>query len=297
MPDDFGDARLAELEFLSDLSRKAGRFVEHEILSPGPFRDMIAVMVREGYVNDLKIHWTHNNAANVQDPYKGLVGQTKLERQLHMERIETLSSILGGQPIHVQISHRGRIRMSELKQELQKDRIREGFGILWDKRHLGTDLRIALLQASDAHPLSVALMDMNGLKAINDGISHDAGDAAIKAYFHIAESLLGVHGDVYCRGGDEVVAILPDHNRAQAFTALRSMCQALKSERVRVGNVDLPALTTSVGCVTTTDPATSAKGIHDQADKAMYRGKERGKVAHPRPSSIAVDGSADIELV
>jgi|SRR5579871_55483 len=291
MPDDFGDARLEELEFLSMLNREAGYNVGDEILNPGPRRDMIALLVREGYVNDLNIAWRHQSIGNV------LAYLKDLKDQLDRERWNTLSSILGGQPTNVQISHRGRVRLSELKQQLQSNRIREGFGILWDKRHVDTDLRIALMQASGERPLSVAFMDMNGLKAINDTFGHDAGDAAIKAYFQTAEALLGVHGDVFCKGGDEVVAILSNCDRDTAQTALKDLCLALKDEQLRVGSGDPLKLTISIGLATTTVPSMGPTALLSQADEAMYRGKEVGKGHNPRPSSVAVYEDTQVELI
>ncbi len=51
-------------------------------------------------------------------------------------------------------------------------------GILLGKRHVLPDLMIALASTTSASRLSVAYLDANGFKAINDTISHAAGDEA-----------------------------------------------------------------------------------------------------------------------
>jgi GGDEF domain-containing protein len=76
----------------------------------------------------------------------------------------------------LRLTHAGRVRISELKQALRTGRIREQYGILWDGRHLETDLQIAVVDANEHAPLSVAFMDLNGLKSINDLVGHEGVD-------------------------------------------------------------------------------------------------------------------------
>jgi len=79
-------------------------------------------------------------------------------------------------PAGLRLTHAGRVRISELKQALRTGRIREQYGILWDGRHLETDLQIAVVDANEHAPLSVAFMDLNGLKSINDLVGHEGVD-------------------------------------------------------------------------------------------------------------------------
>src|SRR4051812_16392197 len=138
MRDNFGDARVEELLLLAELDRIAGRMADNEILHPGPRRQMIATLIQEGFVNDFPTSWDHN------------VGAIGLETKIHLERLSALNNVLGGQPTSVRISHRGRVRLSELKQALQANRIRDSFGILLDQRHIDTDLRIAVALARES---------------------------------------------------------------------------------------------------------------------------------------------------
>jgi GGDEF domain-containing protein len=53
------------------------------------------------------------------------------------------------------------------------------------------------------------LIDMNGLKAINDRHGHRAGDTAIRTYLEAVVATFGEHGEAYRgEGGDEVVVLL-----------------------------------------------------------------------------------------
>jgi diguanylate cyclase (GGDEF)-like protein len=290
MAKEFGDARFEELEFLVKLNRVGAIYLHAMDLPPGPRRDMVASLIQSGLVNDLNISVQHVE----NRPF--LNGVPELEVRILDHRYRSLSRVLGGQDVDLQIGHRGRVRLSELRQELQRGRIRDSFGILWDGRHLSTGLRIALLEASKATPLTVVFMDMNGLKEINDRNGHGAGDQAIKVYFHTVASILESSGEAFRNGGDEVVAILRKTDSATAVTLVKHICEALKREELRFDGGQLSGLTLSAGLATTTDPATDEAEIRKRADDAMYRSKNAARGKTPRPSSIAVEGSEDVVM-
>jgi hypothetical protein len=173
----FGDARFEELQFLSEIERK--RFITFDAPPTKPVRDMITFLILEGLVTEPAMHWRHNE----DHSFTGLPGESELERMVNATRLRLLSRHLGEQPVRLELTHKGRVRLSELKQGLRSGREREPFGILWDARHWEQDLQIAILDATDQTPLTVAYCDMNGLKQINDSHGHDAGDLALKTYF------------------------------------------------------------------------------------------------------------------
>lgn len=72
-------------------------------------------------------------------------------------------------------------------------------------------------------PLSVAVLDLDDFKAVNDGSGHEAGDAVLKSL--VAQwSSLSRHTDVVARlGGDEFVMVLPHTSAADAKTMLHRM--------------------------------------------------------------------------
>ena len=133
------DARINEPEMLARIERQG------VLVSVYPFkgaeRDLVAFLASRGYVNDLNIPWVHGAPITGG----GLPGQSELERRLQQWRIDTLSQVLGGQSVSLQITHAGRVRMAELNEAFRSARIREPFGILWDGRHFESDLRIRLL--------------------------------------------------------------------------------------------------------------------------------------------------------
>jgi diguanylate cyclase (GGDEF)-like protein len=131
--------------------------------------------------------------------------------------------------------------------------------------------------------LSLALIDVDGLKAINDAQGHSTGDRLLIA---VADSLrAGRRADLVGRwGGDEFVALLPDATPMEGARRLRRTLDSL-GRTVTIGGQ--PA-TFSAGVVQLEphDPLTT---VFAAADVALYRAKQAGRarVLIGRPMSGA----------
>jgi len=121
-------------------------------------------------------------------------------------------------------------------------------------------------------PLSVALLDLDHFKAVNDAHGHPAGDRVLVA---AAKRLRGVAraADHLARvGGEEFAWILPGTDAIDAFEAV---------ERARHAIVDTPfgelgPVTLSIGLCQLAD-AGSAGELYRLADVALYAAKSRGR--------------------
>jgi two-component system cell cycle response regulator len=124
-------------------------------------------------------------------------------------------------------------------------------------------------------PLSLVLVDLDGLKGINDRYGHSAGDAAIRGLADAIRSELR-QPDIGARwGGDEFAVLAPSTSQVAA-AALGERIRVLVSTRRAL----LP-LTASVG-VATTDPKADPEFVDSSslmraADAALYEAKRRGR--------------------
>jgi diguanylate cyclase (GGDEF)-like protein/PAS domain S-box-containing protein len=123
-------------------------------------------------------------------------------------------------------------------------------------------------------PLSVAILDLDGLKSINDTQGHQAGSNAIK---HAAAAWSNVlrDSDMIARyGGDEFVVMMPDSTLAQA--------QAV-AERLRYALGSGP--TVSIG-IAEWDGEETPDALIERADAALYEAKDAGRdrVVGARPA-------------
>ena len=125
--------------------------------------------------------------------------------------------------------------------------------------------------------LSVAYIDLDGFKAVNDLHGHEVGDQMLVALAHRMKQMLR-EGDTLARlGGDEFVAVLVDLPDASASVPTLSRLLAVASQPVVLGNV-VVQVAASVG-VTFYPQAedVDADQLLRQADQAMYQAKLAGK--------------------
>jgi diguanylate cyclase (GGDEF)-like protein/putative nucleotidyltransferase with HDIG domain len=121
------------------------------------------------------------------------------------------------------------------------------------------------------HPLSVAVIDIDHFKQINDVGGHEAGDAMLVAVAECLSGLARAEDTLGRAGGDEFAWVLPECTRTQALTAVeRARRQiAVSAPRPYRMTVSAGICDTSV----TTDPAELIK----LADGALYWSKAHGR--------------------
>jgi diguanylate cyclase (GGDEF)-like protein len=296
MPERIRDARVRELELLGRMERGAVAFEAKHHADP-VLKSLAVHLLAEGYANGLDS--LHVQIGDVTGPYRDVGGKSALLMKHEQRLWETLGYLLAGQSVYLHISHKGRVRRSELEQALRTGRDRDSFGVLWDARHRDQGVTMAVLSAERDSPVAVAYLDMNGLKEINDAHDHAAGDTAIRTYLQAISTLMGDKAEGF-RGGssDEVVVVLRDTSAESARDTMRAVLKQLAKERVIIdGNVIVPFLTASCGVVVTIESATDARALVQRADAEQVRAKKASKEGPgPRASFLAIEGR-EIEKV
>ena len=123
--------------------------------------------------------------------------------------------------------------------------------------------------------MSVAIIDVNGLKQRNDEFGHAAGDEAL---VRIGELLTaGVRqGDLVCRiGGDEFAVLFPSAPLLVAERIMRRLAASVERGSVADGK-GLPTIAWGVADVATR--ALTVDELVDAADRAMYRHKQKTRI-------------------
>jgi len=122
-------------------------------------------------------------------------------------------------------------------------------------------------------PLSVAFLDCDNFKEVNDRFGHSKGDEFLQ---QVASTLKkGLRAtDILARvGGDEFAVVLPDANAQDANAIFVRLRNALSEAMLAKGfNV-----TMSVGVASFSHPPEEAKDLIAQADEFMYAVKKHGK--------------------
>ena len=121
--------------------------------------------------------------------------------------------------------------------------------------------------------LSIAFVDLDHFKSINDQFGHDAGDKALLDMTSLVSRKLR-SGDMLARwGGEEFLLIMPNTDLLQAHAAL------LRMRSIGFGmRPDNTPLTASIGFAERkADQAADWKTLVDLADQRMYQAKQGGR--------------------
>jgi diguanylate cyclase (GGDEF)-like protein len=134
--------------------------------------------------------------------------------------------------------------------------------------------RAAAHAASHGEPLSVLVMDVDGLKEINDTLGHSFGTAAL---LHAARALERSKriSDVAARwGGDEFALLMPGAREEAASRLSEEILAQLRAEPVRADGRERGVSVTIgiAGCV-----GEPREDLFDLADRALYAAKRAGK--------------------
>ncbi|WP_045593757.1 GGDEF domain-containing protein [Vibrio vulnificus] len=122
------------------------------------------------------------------------------------------------------------------------------------------------------YPYSIAYLDLNGFKPINDRFGHQEGDRALKAFADTMKKSFR-ESDVFARlGGDEFVVFMSGASRSVAQIAIQRFTEAL--QRYNQSANRGYDLSFCAGIVSVEPDANiSLDELLSQADKAMYQQK------------------------
>jgi diguanylate cyclase (GGDEF)-like protein len=125
-------------------------------------------------------------------------------------------------------------------------------------------------------PLSALMMDMDGLKAINDRHGHRMGAHTISEVGQLLGRTLVDRGEACRFGGDEFCAYLPGADLADAARVAEGFRRAVQSAHFELEGMVVQA-TISIGVAEASDTVSNLDKLVAAADKALYRAKENGR--------------------
>lgn len=142
---------------------------------------------------------------------------------------------------------------------------------------LSDRLKLALARAARFQTcLGLLMVDVDGFKAVNDLLGHQAGDDRLRELAGRLSACVRSTDTVARIGGDEFVVLLPDLRIPVEAEMIAAKIVAGASSGTTVDQAQA-AITVSIGVVTDSDGSSSAETLMEHADQAMYAAKKRGK--------------------
>jgi len=144
---------------------------------------------------------------------------------------------------------------------------------LGNRRHFDERFHVAVEQAQrHHHPLSLALLDVDHFKRINDEHGHQRGDDALAEVARRLAATCRIGESVARIGGEEFAWILPLTSGDGAEAAARRARAAVREAPF----ASVGRLTVSIG-ISELSLANDASDLVRRADRALYRAKEAGR--------------------
>ena len=125
-------------------------------------------------------------------------------------------------------------------------------------------------------PLSVALLDIDRFKSINDTHGHAVGDDALIAFAETVQATIRPTDMLGRIGGEEFAILLPETDLNGAQESMERVRRAVMDIRV-AGEGGVFGFTTSAGIAAVLAAETSVERALERADEALYDAKQTGR--------------------
>ena len=165
-----------------------------------------------------------------------------------------------------------------MREKLRMDSILDPLTDLFNRRFLDTMLERELLRAARRQrPVSVAMIDLDNLKQVNDVLGHGAGDVLLQELGRFFEASIRKE-DFVCRyGGDEFTITFPEMALEDAHKRLEKLRKGVKKLNIQYRDQTLEAVTVSIGVACYPQDGETVATLLKAADQALYRAKEIGR--------------------
>ncbi|MGC9665441.1 diguanylate cyclase [Planosporangium sp. 12N6] len=213
-----------------------------------------------------QLHAATGRYREAYEEYRAFHAETQAQQSTQREaRARTLQAVF-----ETEEARRESLRFRELA-------LRDALTGLYNRRFVDERLPLVLEQAADRRaPLSVALVDLDHFKRINDTLSHATGDAVLQRLADLLSDAATGPAVAARFGGEEFVLVLPDTGADEAVRRCERLRRAIADHGWQAVTGDLP-VTASIGVTTVADGQGTVAALLARADRNLYAAKRAGR--------------------
>ena len=167
--------------------------------------------------------------------------------------------------------------INELK-EAERLALIDPLSRLWNRRGgeelLDRELEVAKRKSTS---ISIAMLDIDHFKKINDENGHDVGDQVIRKIARLTLSALRSYDVVSRWGGDENLIILPGCGKDALSYTLERLFKVIRMNPTDTSSGLIPVRISVGACLASPGVDITAMHLIKLADKALYKAKENGR--------------------
>ncbi|MDF1618276.1 sensor domain-containing diguanylate cyclase [Petrocella sp. FN5] len=170
------------------------------------------------------------------------------------------------------------INNANLYSKMEEIAIRDGLTGLYNREHIQSIIIEAIDHIEKDDVLSLALLDIDRFKKINDTYGHLFGDEVIKAVSKIIQRIANEHdGHAGRYGGEEFLVVLPKKNLKEAEAIVTALHEEIKALEIIYKGSAKVKVDTSIGLSALPTVAKDVESLLHRADNAMYYSKNHGR--------------------
>ena len=167
--------------------------------------------------------------------------------------------------------------LKEIQETLHRLAVTDELTGVFNRRHAFAVAKQIFANAVDPdHPFSIAVLDIDHFKRINDNYGHASGDIALQTLTRTIRDMIGDNVTFARIGGEEFMLLFPDKSTSQA----RVVCEAIRKavEKQPVASPEgVFGMTVSIGIDSRRVADVSFEALFSRADSALYEAKETGR--------------------
>jgi diguanylate cyclase (GGDEF)-like protein len=167
-------------------------------------------------------------------------------------------------------------RIVELEEKLRLQATQDPLTGLLNRAAIMERLEVEMRRSiRDAAPLSIAMVDLDHFKTINDTYGHAAGDAVLRETTRKMGALLRPYDSIGRYGGEEFIIVFPNCDVSQANAIAERVCGFISEKPVDIGSREI-SVTVSIG-VAQMSKVSEYDSLVRTADVALFRAKAAGR--------------------
>lgn len=144
----------------------------------------------------------------------------------------------------------------------------------YDRRYLQHRFESDVARAAGmGESVALVFADINGMKAINDGLGHEAGDEVLRRFVRCIASSIRSSDYVVRYGGDEFVIVLNSADSTSARQVIDRIRKKLSGMVLQVGTAVVPFPGSAFGIAVAPDEFADLASLLRLADSRMYEDK------------------------
>jgi len=174
--------------------------------------------------------------------------------------------------------HEKVLQLEAAHEELEKLASEDPLTGLCNRRKFSEKLNDEIVRAHRyKHELSLAMVDVDFFKAINDTLGHAAGDHVLKCLARILKDSVRTSDVVARMGGDEFCILFPETHLNDARLALEKIIETIKADDMLQASLGTKTVSCSMGLASINPRIIDGDALLINADKALYQAKHQGR--------------------